>query len=453
MTEATHRPTRRRFLASTAAAIAAPTIIPRTVLAQDGRPGANDRISIGVIGIGIRGKYQIANVPPAGRVTAVCDCYAPRMHFALQPETRSRYAALLARFRQEDASGCTAYQDYRELIDDRRIDAVLITACDHHHVQAAILACQAGKDVYVEKPLSVTIREGRALVDAAKRFDRVVQVGSQQRSMEMNQFACRFVREGGLGTVSHINLPNYAGSMAYRPMPEEAMPDGMNWELYCGPTPLRPYNLRLWAKEEFDGRRFAWRGWDMWRDYSGHLMSNHAAHSADMVQLALGKDDTGPVEVRLETEAFFGPMRMCPVTLQYADGMQLRFDRQSRGQVYHGDRGVLYLRRNGFRVHPAELITDAPDASVLDKWTGGGEHVSRPHIQNWLDCVVSRETPNAPLEAGHRTATICHLANLARELGRNLTWDPEAERFENDDQANGLLERPRRPGFELPQST
>jgi predicted dehydrogenase len=444
---------RRQFFRA-GAALAAPLFVPAHALGLGGRPGANSRIAIGVIGIGIRGKYQIANVPPDGRVVAVCDWYTPLMDFVLTPEKSSRYSALLSRFREEDARGCAKFQDYRKMIETAKLDAVLITACDHHHVQAAVLACRAGLDVYVEKPLSVTIREGRVLVEAAKKYKRVVQVGSQQRSMEMNQFACKFVREGGIGKVSRVTLANYPGPMRYEDhkdtLPEQPVHAGGDWDLYCGPTPLRPYNLRLWAKEEFGGERFAWRGWDMWRDYSGHLMTNHAAHSADMAQLALGTDDTGPVEVWPELDGFKGEMRNCPVMMRYANGVELAFT-GTRAEVYRGEKGTLNMRRNGFAVDPPELVKDPPDRSVLAKWTGGGEHVARPHIQNWLDCIKTRGTPNSPVEAGHRTATICHLANIARELKRKLRWDPHKEEFVGDDEANALRDRPRRKGFELPE--
>jgi predicted dehydrogenase len=344
------------------------------------------------------------------------------------------------------------------MIGTAKLDAVLIAACDHHHVQAAVLACQAGLDVYVEKPLSVTIREGRVLVNAAKKYKRVVQVGSQQRTMEMNQYACRLVREGGIGKVSRVTLSNYPGPLRYEDqkdtLPEQPVHAGGDWDLYCGPTPLRPYNLRLWAKEEFGAERFSWRGWDMWRDYSGHLMTNHAAHSADMAQLALGMDHTGPVEVWPELEGYQGEMRNCPVVMRYANGVELAFNGPRLGEVYKGEKGTLTMSRNRFSVNPPELAKDPPDPSVRDKWTGGrggGESVARPHVQNWLDCIKTRGTPNSPVEAGHRTATLCHLANIARELKRKLRWDPEKEAFVGDDEANALRDRPRRKGFELPE--
>ena len=342
------------------------------------------------------------------------------------------------------------------LASGANVDAVIIATPDHHHVLAAILACQAGLHVYVEKPLSIAIAEGRALVDAVKRHGSVCQVGSQQRTMEMNRFACQFIRDGRLGKISHVQVQNYPGPMRYeglpeKSMPEQPVPEGHAWNLFCGPTPLRPYNRKLWVKDVFEVDGRLWRGWDLWRSYSGHLMTNWGAHGVDQVQWALGKDHTGPVEVRPLTEGYLGEMRFCPVVARYADGIELRFDlkRKSVGAVFHGEHGRMIVSRNGFRTEPAGLVTDPPDPSVAEIWKGTGI-VARPHIRNWLDCIHSRSEPNAPVEVGHRSITVCHLAGIARELGRKLRWDPQKELFPGDEEANALLDRPRRKGFELP---
>jgi predicted dehydrogenase len=304
------------------------------------------------------------------------------------------------------------------------------------------------------------------LVSAVKKHKRIVQVGSQQRTMEMNLFACKFIREGGLGKMSQICLPNYPGPLRYEDhkdtLPEQEKPAGCQWDLFCGPTPLRAYHQKLWAKEELGSEHFTWRGWDMWRDYSGHLMANHGAHTVDMVQLALGTDDTGPIEARPEIEGYTGEMHLCPVTMRYANGVELKF--AAPGELYVGEKGTLSMRRNAFSVDPPELVKDSPDPEVRKKWlqpprkptnaavrgTWDNENIAGPHIKNWLDCIRTRATPNAPIEAGHRSATICHLANLARELRRTLRWDPQREAVLGDDEANRLLDRPRRTGFEFP---
>jgi predicted dehydrogenase len=445
---------RRRFLGSAAVAaagISVPYVVPTTARGAVGKPGANQRVIVGVIGTGIRGKDLISELPDEARVAALCDCYLPRVTEVLKGEGRA--AGRLDVFRQRDAERCEAYQDYRTMIDRAKLDAVLITTPDHHHILPAILACQAGMDVYVEKPLSLTIAEGRALVRAVARHGRVCQVGSQQRTMEMDRFACQFVREGGIGKVSMVQVESYPGPMRYAGLPEQPVPDALNWELFCGPTPMRPHNQKLWVKDEFrvDGR--LWRGWDLWRSYSGHLMTNWGGHAFDLVQWALGMDHTGPVEIWPQTDGHTGPMRLCPVRARYANGIELRFEMTRApglGGVFHGERGRMTIVRNRFRAEPRDLVQDPPDPAVAKGWQGAR---ARLHVQNWLDCIKTRKTPNAPVEVGHRSATICHLANICRELGRKLRWDPQKEVFLGDDEANALRDRPRRKGFELPEIT
>jgi len=519
------RRTRRSFLEAgliAGASAIAPCFVPSRVLGKRGQPGANDRIHVGVIGVGVRGKYLIGSLPEIGRVTAICDCARWRMGETLEP--KRRYAQVLAAFRERDAGRCATYQDYRQMLDREKLDAVIIATPDHHHVLAAMLACEAGLDVYVEKPLSLTIAEGRRLAETVRRTGRVVQVGSQQRTMEINRFACEFVRDGGLGRITKVELSNYPGPLVYcsaarensgpkscdigYSMPKEPVPDGLDWDLFCGPTEMRPYNRRLWVKDEFRVGDLLWRGWDLWRGYSGHIMTNWGAHNIDMAQYALGRDGSGPVEIwpvqppsvpsiaakwshktpppgnvegllritreqgckrgtfptcqkansdagTLETcpTTFSSPTiderRFWPVFMRYEDGVELHFVLGPDCLVIHGERGAMNMRRNHFHTDPPDLITDGPGPEAAEKWKGPGI-VVRPHIENWLDCVRTRETPNAPVDIGHRTVTICHLANIARELNRKLRWNPDKERFTDDDEANQLLARPRRKGFELP---
>jgi len=445
---------RRRFLgnaAVAAAGVSLPYFVPAGVLAAAGRPGANQRVIVGVIGAGARGRYLISDMPDEARVAALCDCYPPRTAQILKAQ--GGLAARLEAFRQRDAERCATYQDYRTMIDRAKLDAVLIATPDHHHVLAAIRACQAGMDVYVEKPLSLTIAEGRALVRAVARHGRVCQVGCQQRTMEMDRFACRFVREGGIGKVSLVEVQNYPGPMQDTDLAEEPVPDGLDWGLFCGPTLLRPHNRKLWVKDEFEVDGRLWRGWDLWRSYSGHLMTNWGGHALDLVQCALGMDHTGPVEIWPMKDGYSGPMRLCPATARYADGTELRFETRrglGLGGIFHGQRGRMTIVRNRFRAEPPELVKDPPDPAEARVWQGAD---ARLHVRNWLDCIKTRQTPNAPVEIGHRAATICHLANICRELGRKLHWDPQKEVFPGDDEANALRDRPRRKGFELPEIT
>ncbi|MCG6156365.1 Gfo/Idh/MocA family protein [Rubinisphaera margarita] len=438
-----------------------------------------DRIRIGVIGTGVRGKYLIGNLPQSVRVTAICDCANSRIADTLQP--KNDFAEVLSGFRDNDATHCRTYRDYRRMLDQEHLDAVIIATPDHHHVQAAMLALQAGLDVYLEKPLSLTIREGRLLTDMVKKTGRVLQVGSQQRTMEMNRFACEFIRDGGLGTIKRVDSPNYPGPIAVSAFPSEPVSDGLDWRLFLGPCPARSHNRKLWVKDEFKVGDLLWRGWDLFRDYSGHLMTNWGAHNIDMIQYALGMDESGPTEVAplnsdtigeqvlsidetaLERDwkdkwrnktprpqgRFSDAGRFRPVTMKYSGGTVLNFVPGVSTATFYGERGTMKISRNKFVTDPADLTTDGPDAAIAERWNGSG-FVARPHLQNWTDCIKSRKTPNAPVEVGHRSATVCHLANIVRELNRPLQWNPADEHFAGDDEANKLLDRPRCKGYELP---
>jgi predicted dehydrogenase len=434
--------------------------------------GANGQLRVGVIGTGVRGKYLIANMPKVARVVSLCDCSLANVDDTRNPVGRLKEP--LEEFSARDARECSVYQDYRTMLDNEKLDAVVIAAPDHHHAQAMILACQAGLDVYCEKPLAVTIAEGRAMVNAAKKYDRVVQVGSQQRTMQINRIGCEFIRAGGLGKISHVQLKNFPGPMPYdNRFPAEAVPKTLAWDLFCGPTEPRPHSKKLWVKDAFKVGHLTWRGWDLFRDYSGHLMTNWGAHSIDMVQYALGMDGTGPVEVWTDTELLEAydreiddrwhektpplgtlgdpqtdRMRFCPVSMRYSNGPVIHFDPTVRATIFHGERGKLTMSRNNYRTEPAGL---APPIDPLEqaRWKGDG-HVARPHLENWVEAIQTRGELNAPVEVGHRTATVCHLGNIVRELGRHLRWNPKDEQFEDDDEANRLISRPRRAGFELP---
>lgn len=458
---------RRALLKSGAAACLASPLLTSRIL------GANEQLRVGVIGTGVRGKYLIANMPEAARVVSLCDCSLKNIANTRNPE--GAFKEPLAEFAAGDAKACSIYQDYRKMLDGEKLDAVVIAAPDHHHAQAMILACQAGLDVYCEKPLTVTIAEGRAMVDAARKYKRVVQVGSQQRTMQVNRAGCEFVRDGGLGKISLVQLQNFAGPMRYDDrFPNETIPKTLDWDLFCGPTELRAYNEKLWVKDAFKFGHLLWRGWDLYRDYSGHLMTNWGAHSIDMVQYALGMDHTGPVEVWPELELLESTgieiddrwhdktpplgaledkhadrMRFCPVSMRYANGIRMQFDPSVGAITFHGERGKLIMSRNNYRTEPAGLAPPI-DPREQARWKGEG-HVARPHLANWVEAIQTRAVPNAPIEVGHRTATVCHLGNIVREVGRPLRWNPQAERFESDDEANRLLSRPRRKGFELPR--
>ena len=430
----TEKQNRRSFIRNGAIAISSavslPFFVPRHVLGMADECGANEQIVVGIIGMGIRGTQLASNISAPGRIAAICDV-----------DSRKTTAA----FRKFNANW-DVYEDYRKLLERKDLDGVLICTQHHQHVLPGILACQAGMDVYVEKPLSLYVSEGRELVKAARKYRRVVQVGSQQRTMEMDRFACEFVRDGGIGKVQKIEAVNFPGPIPYPAggLPEEPVPEWFNWDLWQGQAPVHPFNHQLAFKESRPFNCFCWR------DYSGGG-TDMFAHALDMVQYALGKDDSGPVEFwPVEGEA-----ERARVDFRYADGLEvhLKFPAYKRGPqlgaVFVGEHCKMEINRNKFVTNPPDFIQNPPDAELAKKWEGDG-WVAKGHIENWFDCIKTRNKPNADVEIGHRTVTIGHLINITREVRRRLRWDPETEQIIDDAEANALLDRPRRKGWELP---
>jgi predicted dehydrogenase len=430
-------------------AIVAPYVIPSGILAADGKPGANERITVGVIGVGHRAGLLIDQLPEPGKIAAVADCHLTRCHGAAK--------ARKANWR--------IHQDYRKLLDEKGIDAVIVATPDHGRVLPCIHACQAGKDIYAEKPLSLTIHEGRVLIQSVRKYERVVQVGSQQRSMEINRVACEFVRNGGLGKTRRVQAINFWDANRIPDLSEQPIPEGFDWNLWLGQAPLRSYNSEL---------SFGWRRW--W-DYGGGAITNMGAHALDQVQWALGMDDTGPVEfwpVTPGQKTFVAGQKpaaaaFCQVTpgqngkvsYRYGNGVHVDLELEEKhgpdcGAIFTGENGKLEINRNKITSNPkqiaAELLKKIDAVQEERKWSDQTAlWQARGHLQNWLDCIKSRQKPVADVEIGHRTVTVCHLCNIAREVGRKIKWDPEKEQIVGDEEANKLVSRPRRKGYELPE--
>ena len=324
---------RRTFFkqaAAASAAIAVPTFIPGRVLGLENTPPASEQIHIGVIGVGGRANQLIDQVPAGAKVVAAADCYVNR-------------AADAAKKRQ---AKWAIYQDYRKMLDQEKLDAVIIATPDHARTLPCIVAVQSGLDVYAEKPLTAYIREGRVLVDAVRKNGRVFQVGSQQRTMEVNRFCCAFVRDGKLGKIKRVSAVNYTGPRPMMDLPEEEVPNGDDWNTWCGPTKLRPFNNQL---------QFAWM---QWRDYSGGEMTNWGAHGVDQIQSALGKDGTGPTELWPETPGTNGK-----VSMRYADGTLVQFERDAAplgGAVFEGTDCKMEINRNRFATNPPDFVQGLP---------------------------------------------------------------------------------------------
>jgi len=430
---------RRRFLKRTArvatALAAGPYFIPSGALASLQRPGANDRIGVGYVGCGRRGN-QLLGLPPEGQVVAACDLDARRAH------------ALAAK------KECRAYTDYRQLLDADDVDVVFIATPDHWHVLPAIHACQAGKDVYLEKPLSLTIREGRLLVDAVRKHGRVLQTGSQRRSMKYHRLGCEMVRNGLAGKIHTVLIMNYPSPWECG-LPGQPIPDGLDWNTWCGPTDPVPYHQDIFIQRSNPG-------WISFRPWSGGEMTGTGAHGFDQIQWALGTDHTGPVEVWCEGGKLEAPVYTRPesrdrgnlacsrnrrVRMRLANGIVIRLEEgeSAAGATFVGDRGKIRIGNNTVESNPVDLAKDPPEDMKIRL------PVSDHHIQNWFDAVKTRSRPIADVEIGHRSAILCHVGNIARWVGRRLRWDPVTETFPGDAEANAYLDRPRRKGFELPE--
>lgn len=420
---------RRGFLVTSvqagAAAVAAPMILPSGVLAAAGKPGANDRIAVGYIGVGRRA-LEIMRLPTDAQTVAVSDVNKPRMDEVVGDK------------------GWKKYWDYREMLADPAIDAVIIATPDHWHAINAVHACEAGKDVYVEKPMTLTIREGRAMVDAARKNKRIVQVGSQQRSMEACRTGCELVRNGRIGKVHTVYGANYPSPWDC-PLPEQPVPDGLNWDMWCGQTQPRPYHIELYTPRV----RGQEAGWISYRPYSGGEMTGWGAHGLDIIQWALGMDETGPVEVspvpgtEYDDGVHKGPT--CEVVFKYANDVVVHLNNKGPegGGLFVGDKGRIAIERGKYKIDPESLAAEPLKDTDIRLYK------SDDHMKNWLDCIRSRELSVADVEIGHRTTTMCHLGNIARWTGRKLTWDPAKERFVDDDDANTYIERPMREPWTL----
>jgi hypothetical protein len=278
----------------------------------------------------------------------------------------------------------------------------------------------------------------------------VVQHGTQQRTMEMNRFACEFVRDGGIGKIQAVECVNFKGPISYpaEGLPAEPVPEGVDWDLWQGQAPERPFNRRLFSHWT-DG---VGNWWGNWRDYSNSQLTGLGSHAFDMVQYALGMDETGPVEIWPIEE---GPTAR--IRFRYANGVEVRLtfpDEEPRrgpqlGAIFVSEDCKIEINRNKFTTNPPDFIKDPPDPRLAEKWEGDG-WVAKGHVENWFDCIRTRQKPNADVEIGHRTASLCQLLVITRQLGRRLKWDPDKEIFPGDEEANALLDRPRRRGWELP---
>ncbi len=421
---------RRGFLktAFTAgAALSLPTLIPATVLGQN---APSNRINIGLIGMGLMmdGHRQAMTGRPDTQVLAVCDVYKSRREKA-KSQVENAYAGKTA---SGTYKGCDAYNEFERIIERDDIDAVFIVTPDHWHAAISVAAMRSGKDVYVQKPMTLTIREGRIMSDVARQQGAILQVGSQQRSERAFRRACEIVRNGWIGKVHTI----YAQLGQFPPpatLPEQPIPEGFDYDRWLGPTPYYVYNEER-VRGDYGG------GWRRFWEYGSRKNGDWGAHHFDIIQWALGMDDSGPVQ--FIPKGYEGTQYQTHI---YADGTKVLRDHPTKnGQMiqFIGSEGeVLVSRGDRLETTPVELKSRALSSSDIHLYE------SRNHEDNFIQCVKTRQTPICTAEIGHRTATICHLSGIAERLKRPLKWDPAKEEILGDAEASRWTDRPRRAPY------
>ncbi len=439
-----NRNTRRHFLKqglAAAASVAFPYIVPASALGRDGTIAPSNRITVGFIGMGkmARGHLNSFGRDKNVQVLAICDVEKGRREMAAQ-QTNAYYAEQAPQAGQQPSGEiCTTHDDYRDLCARTDIDGVIIATPNHWHALNAVEAAKNGKDIYLEKPLARTVAEGQAIVRATRRYDRILQVGSMQRSNTAFHHACELVRNGRIGTVHTVNV-NIGGPPEECYLPEEPVPEGLDWDRWLGPAPWRPYSSVLCPPTSYDG----WARWRNYRDYAGGAMTDIGAHHFDIAQWGLGRDHTGPVEVIPPTEGT--DERLVYV---YEDGV-----RMYRGGAGGSGRGaaVEWIGDGGIvRVNRGQYLETVPETIQHDIIGPSEERLyrSRNHKENWLEGIRTRKECICTPEIGHHTANICHIGNIAYWLKRPLKWDPEQEEFLFDPEANRLLSRSFREPWSL----
>lgn len=434
----------RRTLLKRAAYTAA---VATTALSYERVYGANERINLALIGCGLRGRQVAALMARAPDVSyvAVCDVSDATVESARN-----------ANFVAKDAQG---YKDFRKLIDRKDIHAVHVATPDHWHAIPTVFACQAGKDVYVEKPLAHNVREGRMMVEAARKYNRVVQTGTQHRSAPHYREIEEIIQSGQIGDVHFVRVWNYGGAYTQTGYPDADVPPGVDWDMYLGPAPKVPYNRQRFQKTF---RRFY--------DYAGGFITDFGAHRLDSVSQIMHDDrplsavGTGGLYVKFGIE---DTPDVIQVTYEYKnwtlsyEGLQLNnfgtgprmpngrlpygasgaFDRP-HGEAFYGTKGTIFSDRVGYEIFPGARR----GASGEVKSVQGADRTDL-HTANFIECVRSRKRPVADVEIGHKSSIVCHLGNISYRIGgRKIHWDPDQEQITNDADAAKLLYRePRKP--------
>ncbi|MBX3411697.1 MAG: Gfo/Idh/MocA family oxidoreductase [Pirellulales bacterium] len=431
-------PSRRTFLATCAAATLTPYIFTSQAEARTRPRSPSDRLRIGAIGMRYQGSVITNEALPYGDVVAIADV--------------DRQIAEKAR--EQFGGKAELYEDYRALLDRQDVDVVMIGTPDHWHTRMVIDACRAGKDIYCEKPLTLTIDEGHHLLRAVRDRGAVVQVGTWQRSDHNYRTAVEMIHAGRLGAIKKVSVvlgKNVQGG----PFATAEVPAHLNWNLWQGQTPDVPYIA------ERSHYTFRW-----WQEYSGGQMTDWGAHHIDIAQWGLGQQLSGPLEIDgradyPQVENGYNVATNFSARLRYSNGVEMEIlDHGRNGILFEGELGRIFVNRGTLEGKPVEDLAEQPlpreefklyAHDNLDRPPRMGKIESiKNHMGNFVDCVHSRETPLSDVVSQHRSVSTCHLANISMRLGRPLKWDPAQEQFVGDDEANGLLQRPQRAGFEIP---
>ncbi len=431
------RPTtpRRDFLRTSLAALSTGLFSAPRVNAAPAQK--NDRLRVGAIGLKYQGSVIAEKILPYGDLVALCDVDRD----------------ILEKTREKFGGQAELYENYRDLLERKDIDAVTIGTPDHWHTKMLIDACRAGKDVYCEKPLTLTIDEGKHIRRVVAETQRVVQVGTWQRSDHRFRLACEMIRSGRIGKLKKVTVvlgKNVAGG----PFETAPVPSNLNWNLWQGQTPDVPY------VPERCHYTFRW-----WQEYSGGQMTDWGAHHVDIALWGIGRDKSGPVEISGNArypdaaDGYNVPIDF-DVRYVFADGLVVEVaDHGRNGVMFEGEGGRIFVNRENLAGKPVDALETQPlpredyklyDSDNLDRPPRAGKlDAIVNHMGNFYDCLLSRKTPISDVETQHRSVTACHLANIAQRLGRPLKWDPEKEQFVDDAEANRFLIRPQRAGFEI----
>jgi predicted dehydrogenase len=411
---------RRNFFKKSALSVASYTILPRNVLGGANYLAPSDRIQLGIIGCGAQGRWTLG--PEFSRradLIAAADCDTIRlqaMQEIVEGETTKSRGSVFKGFKQ--------YADYREILARKDIDGVIIATPDHWHAVMTIEACRAGKDVYVEKPMSHSIAEGRAMANAVRKYDRVLQVGNMQRSWRNFRHACELVRNGYIGEVKEIKVAVGPPPIPYD-LQGQPTPKHVKWERWIGPGPMNPYNEVLLPPIEKGG----YPDWRNYKEYGGGMITDWGAHMFDIAQWALDMDHSGPVEYIPADGKDYKAL-----TMRYANGVVMTHEifRQDEhnGVRFIGTNGIIDISRSFLDTIPARLQNHEIGENEITLYR------SRNHYDDFLTAMKTRKQPISTVEVGHRTISLCMIVNLCYEFNRKLVWNPEKEEFVNDDEAN-----------------